>query len=169
VSKKRFTGGFDSIFGRAEEEPVKIMSDDIAPIAVEAAPLEPSAFNKKATTKNFTSDLDALFRDAMSEAVEERVTRIKRSVGIEDDPFEESTRQFKKPLSGLDALIRQTMETSLAGMEHAAVKRITLLFESAKIDKLKNIAKMERAFMKDLVQSVINEFITDYEKRKGAI
>jgi hypothetical protein len=43
------------------------------------------------------------------------------------------------------------------------------LFESAKIDKLKNIAKLERAFMKDLVQSVITEFIVDYEKRKGAI
>ena len=168
MGKKRFTGGFDSIFGREEEEPVKITSEDIA-VETPTAPAEPAAFSKKATVKNFTSDLDALFRDAMTERVEEKVTKIKRSVGIEDDPFEDSAREFKKPLSGLDALIRQTMETSLAGMEHAAVKRITLLFESAKIDKLKNIAKLERAFMKDLVQSVITEFIVDYEKRKGAI
>jgi hypothetical protein len=168
VAKKKFTSDFDSIFDVSETEPLKITNEDIAadlPTAPTASPVS----NKKATLKNFTSDLDALFRDAMSEAVEERVTKIKRSVGIEDDPFEESARLFKKPLSGLDALIRQTMDTSLAGMEHAAVKRITLLFESAKIDKLKNIAKLERAFMKDLVQGVISEFIVDYEKRKGAI
>jgi hypothetical protein len=168
VAKKKFTSDFDSIFDSSHAEPVKITNEDIA-ADLPPAPAESPVSNKKATMKSFTSDLDALFRDAMAEAVEERVTKIKRSVGIEDDPFEESARQFKKPLSGLDALIRQTMDTSLAGMEHAAVKRITLLFESAKIDKLKNIAKLERAFMKDLVQSVISEFIVDYEKRKGAI
>jgi hypothetical protein len=168
VAKKKFTSDFDSIFDDSETEPLKITNEDIA-ADLPTAPTVSPVSNKKATLKNFTSDLDALFRDAMTEAVEERVTKIKRSVGIEDDPFEESARAFKKPLSGLDALIRQTMDTSLAGMEHAAVKRITLLFESAKIDKLKNIAKLERAFMKDLVQSVITEFIVDYEKRKGAI
>jgi hypothetical protein len=168
VAKKKFSSDFDSIFDGAENEPVKITNEDIA-ADLPTAPAASPVLNKKATMKNFTSDLDALFRDAMTEAVEERVTKIKRSVGIEDDPFEESARLFKKPLSGLDALIRQTMDTSLAGMEHAAVKRITLLFESAKIDKLKNIAKLERAFMKDLVQGVISEFIVDYEKRKGAI
>ena len=126
-----------------------------------------SVVTRKTTSKNFTSDLDSLFNDAFSEAVEERVEKMRRSAGI-DDPFDEpKMRLHKQPLSGLDALIRSTIDTSLAGLDHAAIKRLTIMVESQKIDKLKSIAKLERSFVKDIVNGMLTEFINDYEKRTG--
>ena len=121
---------------------------------------------RRASNKNFTSDLDSLFQDAFTDSVEEKAEKLRR-LANNDDPFESNRRQYKQPLSGLDALIRSTMDTSLAEFDHAPVKRLTIMFENLKIEKLKSIAKMERSFVKDLVGGVLTEFINDYEKRSG--
>ena len=123
-----------------------------------------SAVLLRRTSKNFTSDLDSLFQEAFTEAVEEKLDKMKRDSGLQD-PFAADERVYKKPLSGLDALIRQTVDASLASLDHAAVKRLTILFENQKIEKLKTIAKQERAFVKDLVSGVLSEFIENYEKK----
>ena len=39
------------------------------------------------------------------------------------------------------------------------------MFENKKIEKLKSIAKQERAFVKDLVGDVLTEFIANYERQ----
>jgi hypothetical protein len=172
VSKKKFSSGLDSLFDS---------QDDIQDAVVEATPSvfeeqnanvrigSSSVVTRRASSKNFTSDLDSLFSEAFTDAVEEKVEKLRRASGI-DDPFEDNRRAYKQPLSGLDALIRSTIDTSLAGYEHAAVKRLTIFFENYKIDKLKSIAKSERSFVKDLVNGVLTEYINEYEKRtsKGA-
>jgi hypothetical protein len=172
VSKKKFSSGLDSLFDS---------QDDIQDAVVETTPSvfeeqnanvrigSSSVVTRRASSKNFTSDLDSLFSEAFTDAVEEKVEKLRRASGI-DDPFEDNRRAYKQPLSGLDALIRSTIDTSLAGYEHAAVKRLTIFFENYKIDKLKSIAKSERSFVKDLVNGVLTEYINEYEKRtsKGA-
>jgi hypothetical protein len=168
VSKKKFSSGLDSLFD---------VPDDIQDAVAEAAPsvFEEQNNNvrigsvstaRKASSKNFTSDLDSLFSEAFTDAVEEKVEKLRRASGIED-PFEDNRRAYKQPLSGLDALIRSTIDTSLAGFDHAAVKRLTIFFENYKVDKLKSIAKSERSFVKDLVNGVLTEYINNYEKQQA--
>ena len=154
----------DTLFEAKEEalDRAPSVSSSTATATLETQPL----VARRAHSKNFTSDLDSLFQDAFTEAVEEKLEKMRRTSGIQD-PFESTQRHNKQPLSGLDALIRSTLDTSLAGLEHAAIKRLTILFENQKIEKLKSIAKIERSFVKDLVSGVLTEFINDYEKRTG--
>ena len=165
MSKKKFSSGLDSLFDNNEE--LQKESVQNTPSVLEdtntttvASVVQP----RRLTSKNFTSDLDSLFNEAFTEAVEEKVGKLRRTAGLED-PFENTRRQTKQPLSGLDALIRSTIDTSLAGLDHAAIKRLTIMFETQKIEKLKSIAKMERAFVKDIVSGILTEFIEDYEKK----
>jgi hypothetical protein len=166
MSKKRFSSGLDSLFEKSNEQgAVAEVGTPSPPPSVSELEVEvKAAVMKRTTTKNFTSDLDSLFSEAFTEAVEEKVEKMRREAGI-NDPFSSPRENARKPLSGLDALIRNTVDTSLAGLEHAPVKRLTIMFENQKIEKLKNIAKQEKAFVKDLVNDVLTEFITNYEKR----
>ena len=162
MAKKRFTGDFtDSLFDESSPQAAAAMPTSSSRVATDmpAATVLP-----RRTSKNFTSDLDSLFQEAFTEAVEEKLDKLKRDSGLQD-PFANDERTYKKPLSGLDALIRQTVDASLASLDHAAVKRLTIMFESQKIEQLKTIAKQERSFVKDLVSGVLSEFIENYEKK----
>ena len=167
MSKKRFSSGLDSLFDnpRDEQEFEDVKAGKAPPPSVSELEAEVKAVvMKRTTTKNFTSDLDSLFNYAFTEALEEKVDKLRRDSGI-DDPFESKRDNYKRPLSGLDALIRSTIDTSLMGLEHAPIKRFTIMFENKKIEQLKNIAKQERAFVKDLVGDVLTEFIKNYEQQ----
>jgi hypothetical protein len=162
MAKKRFTGDFtDSLFDESSPKEAAAMPTSATKVETDA-PV--SAVVLRRTSKNFTSDLDSLFQEAFTEAVEEKLDKMKRDSGLQD-PFAADERAYKKPLSGLDALIRQTVDASLASLDHAAVKRLTIMFENQKIEKLKTIAKNERSFVKDLVSGVLSEFIENYEKK----
>jgi hypothetical protein len=162
MAKKRFTGDFtDSIFDESSPKEAAAMPTSATKVETDAPA---SAVVLRRTSKNFTSDLDSLFQEAFTEAVEEKLDKMKRDSGLQD-PFAADERAYKKPLSGLDALIRQTVDASLASLDHAAVKRLTIMFENQKIEKLKSIAKNERSFVKDLVSGVLSEFIENYEKK----
>ncbi len=169
MSKKKFSSGLDSLFENNEEQKEMVQPHPSVREALKpdtSVVAFPAATNRRVNSKNFTSDLDSLFQEAFTEAVEEKVEKMRKTVGL-DDPFENNRRQYKQPLSGLDALIRSTIDTSLAGLDHAAIKRLTIMFETQKIEKLKSIAKMERAFVKDIVSGILSEFIEDYEKKTG--
>ena len=162
MAKKRFTGDFtDSLFDKS-------LTQEAAAMPVSTSKMETdipaSVVLPRRAAKNFTSDLDSLFQEAFTEAVEEKLDKMKRDSGLQD-PFAADERAYKKPLSGLDALIRQTVDSSLAALDHAAVKRLTIMFENQKIEKLKTIAKQERSFVKDLVSGVLSEFIDNYERK----
>ena len=169
MSKKKFSSGFDSLFDNPEEAQEQVVEMNPSVFGAQNAYVKAESttvVTRKASSKNFTSDLDSLFSEAFTEAVEEKVEKLRRSAGLED-PFEDNKRSYKQSLSGLDALIRSTMDTSLAGFEHAAIKRLTIFFENYKVDKLKSIAKSERSFVKDLVNGVLTEYISNYEKKAG--
>jgi tRNA A37 threonylcarbamoyltransferase TsaD len=162
MAKKRFTGDFtDSLFDESLTQEAAAMPVSSSRAATE---IPTSVVLPRRASKNFTSDLDSLFQEAFTEAVEEKLDKLKRDSGLQD-PFAADERAYKKPLSGLDALIRQTVDSSLAALDHAAVKRLTIMFENQKIEKLKTIAKQERSFVKDLVSGVLSEFIDNYERK----
>ncbi len=167
MAKKKFSAGLDDLFGETREA-IQDAQPPQPVFAIEEKPGE-TVSPRRTTSKNFASDLDALFRDAFTVSYDEPGAGQKKGASSKDDLFGAERSAYKNPLSGLDALIRQTVDTSLAGFDHAPIKRITFVFENQKIEKLKSIAKREHSFLKDLVNGVISEFIDNYEQKTGKL
>ena len=100
---------------------------------------------KRSSSKNFTSDLESLFSDIPSNEVPEQLSQTsitKRTTGIK--------KRTEKPIVGLDALIRKTIEDNKEGMPSVAAirKRITITMEKKKLEQLKEIAKEKKTYLR---------------------
>ena len=76
---------------------------------------------------------------------------------------------FHAPLrSGLDALIRQTLDVQeMVTDEQSGKKRLTVAVDRTKLEKLKVIARLENAYLKDLLVTLIDGYIEEYTQQKG--
>ena len=124
---------------------------------------------KFSSRKNFTSDLDTLFETALNESLEQNV--LKQTQELEAKT-KASQHQIpgKKPLTGLDTLIRKTANAAFKEDDKKMpVKRVTFVFDRKKLEKLKRIARREKAYLKDLIGNAVSEFIQEYEQEKGDV
>ena len=70
--------------------------------------------------------------------------------------------------NGLDNLIRQTIDLKeITTDETSGKKRLTVAVDRPKLEKLKTIARLENAYLKDLLVQLIDEYIQEYTKEKG--
>lgn len=113
----------------------------------------------KKTTKSFSANLDDLFQEAIEESVQENAEKIKKK--------RRTTSKRKKPMFGLDALIRETVETSKVEVIPTNTKRVTFVFDEEKINKLKQLARLKKAYVKDIVNEIISEYLDENEPIKG--
>lgn len=111
------------------------------------------------------SDLDALLQEALEESLEKYESNQPAPSG------KSKTTLAAAPLaasSGLDALIRQTVDVQDLGPdEQTGKRRLTVAVDKTKLDKLKLIARMENAYLKDLLVGLIDEYIREYGREKG--
>jgi hypothetical protein len=103
--------------------------------------------------KSFMSNLDDLLQEAIEEGVQEQVEKIKQK--------KPTVSKRKKPMFGLDALIRETVETSQAEVAPKNTKRVTFVFDEAKIEKLQQLARLKKAYVKDIVNEIISEYLKE--------
>jgi hypothetical protein len=108
--------------------------------------------SKKKVTKSFMSDLDGFLQDAIEEGVQDQATKIKTGKP-------KAAVKRKKPLFGLDALIRETVETSRVEVTPQNTKRVTFIFDEEKIEKLQKIARLKKAYVKDIINDIVSEYI----------
>jgi hypothetical protein len=163
VSKKKFTNGLESIFTNTDKEDSYLgenstfMTEEFHEedaVEVKVAPV------RRVSAKNFTSNLNSVMDNSMTTSFDSFV---------EDANNMTSSRasHFKKPLlkpavSGLDALIRQTVGD--VSDDHSNLKkRITLILDQMTVEKLRSIAKTESAYVKDVIEKVIDQYIKNYE------
>ena len=118
---------------------------------------------KKELQKNFTSDLDTLFEQALVDTIEEKQERAKSNIQAPPKPRNQRLRR----LSGLDALIRHTEDMDVVEVNVPTKKRVTFVFDKDKLAKLKEIAKMEKSYLKDIIGDVVSKFIEKYEKEQN--
>ncbi len=70
--------------------------------------------------------------------------------------------------TGLDALIRQTIDIQdLEKEEQRGIRRLTVAVDREKLEKLTAIARMENAYLKDLLLELIDDYISEYADQKG--
>jgi hypothetical protein len=151
MSKKRFTDGLDDLLN--------------TPPALHESTPEPDATPERPRRasggKTFSTDLDALLSEALEESLEklESGKQLQHKVKKEDRP---------ERLTGLDALIRQTLNMENFTIdEETGKKRLTVAVDKMKLDKLKVIARLENAYLKDIMVSLIDEYIQSYTQEKG--
>ncbi len=225
MSKKRFIYGFESLFGGPDEG---MPQEETPVIALERSPEEEEkpkpkrrrrrparvAANavadteqqdKRSSSKSFTSDLESLFMDAMTDSyeediqeeqteqpaaaetaeviaqkatlVEDEVSTPAKAADSEKDKMPEEAakptpvrkrRTVRSPRTrgGLDMLIRQTSEETYIEYQ-SENKRVTFVFDKKKLEKLKVIAKSQKAFLKDIIGDVVSKYIEKYEDSNG--
>lgn len=167
MSKKKFTDGLESLFGDntsfEKESPLLVTTEEEV---TEEKPKSVAPKRKsKRGGKSFTSDLDTLFSEVVQEIENDYLAKAKKV----DKPQQQSKKKVRKPVSGLDALIRSTVGSSKEhNLSYETRKRISFTFDKIKIEKLKKIAKTEKAYLKDIVGKLIEEYIAEYEDSKGA-
>lgn len=168
---KGFKAGLEQLWMDAIEEEDSLQSISPTPKSKPKVASKPKKKTTKSTrsstSKSFTDDLSSLFNDSIMESVQERVKQIKEQP--KSTKKAKSTRKQKAKIdkpSGLDVLIRRTVESSKVDISHEPKRRITFLFEEEKIARLKSIAKARQAYIKDIIGDIVSEFIDDYEKKE---
>lgn len=160
MSKKRFSEGLDDLFSDAHAGHGNLFETDTA-----VAP----ATERKSAHKNFMADLDSLLHEALEESLE----RFEANQPDSTTPSGKSKAtganiSYRSPMTGLDALIRQTIDVQeIANDEASGKKRLTVTVDRTKLDKLKTIARLENSYMKDLLVHLIDEYIQEYTEQKG--
>ncbi len=158
MSKKRFTAGLESLLSSPEEDALQgnaLLSAESTTAKSSNIPKpEP---NKKAQGKRFTDDLQAFLMEAFEESFERQMQQVPAEAEIK--------KRSAKPMEGLDALIRSTIEPKVQFDQHAT-RRLTLQFDERKLEKLKTIAKMEKTLLRDIIDGIVEEYIARWEKQK---
>lgn len=157
MSKKKFSQGLSELL------------DDIvgSPGELEQITQTPTAAPRRHGSKNFFADLESLMEEAMHEGEGQETLR-------EAPPSHKSksdqTQMQAGFAGGLDMLIRQTISLEEQTIQSAEDKRrITVIIDRQKAERLKQIARTQNAFMKDLIARMIESYIESFQERKPDI
>ncbi len=171
MSKKKFNSGLESLFSEGADQDLEqgkvTLLNTKKKRSSESKNAQVKTDAAAAPVKSFTSDLDSLFNDVMTEAIEEKVEAI---ITEKEKPVRKRRIRSSKPLSGLDALFRRTVDKSEEEEEvkiERNIKRVSFTFHKDRLLKLKSIAKMEKSYLKDIISEVVSEYIDEYEKKTG--
>lgn len=146
MSKKKFTSGLESLF-------VEIATEEQGVIA------QSGDGERKQGNKDFSSDLAAFLASAFEESLGEQLAQAQTGGAKRENPI---------AASGLDLLLRSSLSPkSMEIHNQHPTRRITLIFEAEKLEKLKTIARLEQAQVKDIVNDIVAEYIKKYENQKG--
>lgn len=173
MSKKRFSDGLDNLFEVKEQEQDNISVELQLESEAEKNDFSDSNGSIKRSSrlvvsrqgKNFTSDLDTLLEDALMESLEQGFDN-----NFKKDQLSAKMNISKKSeaVTGLDALIRRTIDNSGADYEKGVnLRRVTFTFDKLLLSKLKSIARTEKSYLKDIVNQIVEGYIQTYEKKRG--
>ncbi len=163
MSKKKFTAGLESLFGDAsndtlpEENP--LLSGREKPAATRPAKASDA---RPSSGKDFTSELQSFLETSFEESLERQLKEKEKT------PKAANKKRRHRP-SGLDLLIQRTVDKAEQQPEnpHKGLgKRITLLLDQEKLEKLKEIARQERTYLRNIIDEIVAEYIKSYDKRK---
>jgi len=161
VSKKKFKAGLESLFG---DTGVDDQLPGIRPLLVEEEAQESRDSTrrnrpKKRSSKNFTSDLEGLFHSALDKEFKEPAKTSSLASGRDT----KVKKRRERPVIGIDALIRRTSAENREEFKSSSPlkKRVTFSLEKKKIEKLKVIAKSKKAYLKDIVDDIISQYLDE--------
>ncbi|MCB9275449.1 MAG: hypothetical protein H6564_15500 [Lewinellaceae bacterium] len=164
MAKKRFTEGLESVFGAASEDTLQEDSPLLSTTRPKESPDEKGEGHARHShAKDFSSDLEAFLSGAFEDSFEEQYEqREAKRQPISANP--QVKKRHRRPMSGLDALIRSTIEPENVRVQERNARRVTLTFDPDKLDKLKKIARLEKAYLRDIIDEIVSDYLDDYEQ-----
>ncbi len=154
MSKKRFSDGFDSLFGDdffQEEEQSKEQKTESATAKPKAA-----ARKKSGSSKKCASGLESLLSEAFEEEMQDQLSGKKS---------EKPSASQRKSFGGLDSLIRSTIDPEKMRKSDAKnQRRLTIMIDADKVDQLKDIAKMEKTYLKYIIRDIVTAYLEKMNK-----
>ena len=164
MSKKRFSEGLDDLFSGSDASQGEAFGNSMVMTSPSVA-----SERKTPSHKSFMTGLDALLQEALDESLERHESNQPDSVSASSKTKTASADTLRAPArSGLDMLIRQTIDVQeLTTDETTGKKRLTVAVDRPKLEKLKAIARLENAFLKDLLVQLIDEYIEEYNQKNG--
>jgi len=119
---------------------------------------------KKSKGKRFSDDLQSYLMEAFEESFERQTQQ--QSL---DSHTVELKKRSQKPMSGLDALIRTTVDPKIQIDSAQQLRRLTVAFDEQKLEKLKTIARIEKTYLRDIIDEIVADYIQEYEQKRGKI
>ncbi len=163
MSRKKFIESVESIFS---EDDSAILSEDSVLLSDKnknASKKRKSSKRRSSHGKNFSSDLEDFLEEAFEESFEEQIQQSESKPPVES----QIKKRTRRPAGGLDTLIRSTVEPSHIEMQETPTRRVTLIFDQKKLEQLKTIARLERTYLKDIIDDIVEDFLESYEKEQS--
>ncbi len=159
MGKKKFKDGLESLFDEVQQESLSKKS----PLLFETGQQEaPQRKAKPSAGKHFSDDLELFFQESLKESIQEELSSSSQNLKTA------RVNRSSRPKDGLDALIRRTVDSTQIELRYDESKRrIVLTFDRERLSKLKQIAKMEKTLLKDMISRVVADYIKEYEHKKG--
>jgi hypothetical protein len=159
VAKKStisFKDSLDSLFSTFENE-----EGGLGALPVFESTPKPPMEGRKTTkpAKSFLGDLDEFFKETFEESINKQLIDVKHG----KKPTRPARRT--KPVFGIDNIIQSTVDSTVIRND-AAEQKITLTFDMEKLNRLNEIADVEKARIKDIIDSLIVQYIQEYEAKK---
>ena len=180
MSKKKFKKGLESLFGDWGGDPIDDVvlelenTEDYQSEPEKSKPHAKKDSSKRANAgKNFTMDLDSLFQEVVHESIEEQFELKKekkknKNEKTESKPKAKTEKKKRRVIprsGGIDSLIRSTVEGSIVQIESTSTKkRVSFVFDKEKLKKLKSIAKLKKAYLKDVIDEVVAEYLSKHDE-----
>lgn len=154
---KSFTSGLEGLFSSKVTKITRVADSKTVPKKKKESPKKTS-LTLEQDKKEVTSSLDALFQESID------------SKGL--DSFIVNT-SFSKPKTkrtppkskGFDDLFTPTVKIVEEPKNQKNKKRVTFTFEEEKLAVLKKIAREEEAFLKDIINRIVTEYLEKYPKK----
>lgn len=168
MAKKNFNKGLEDIFKKDEKEinpDTEVLEQEKHPVKDKKhqESLSRKKLRKKSSRKNFTFDLNNLLSEALQSTDEDD-----KAKSVEETRSTPKKRMNKVPLSGINALIRKTIDSDYDSDAQREFKRVTFICDRDKVARLKQIAKSEKTYLKDILIDLIEDYIADFEKSKAS-
>lgn len=162
MGKKNFTDGLESLFLDPAEDVLQRnpllgydarsgSAQDTAMSSSTALKNELDLFLKENFAQGFTLDDEPESDDAAHSKLQ-----VTKPLSLKSD------KEYHKPLSGLDLLIRSTGEISYEDQPRLNLRRFSFFIEKSLLNQMKAIARQRGMYLKDLIIEVFTEFV---EKR----
>lgn len=154
-NKKSFADGLDMLFTQTLEDNLQ---DNPSMLDVEQPSEKKKKRTKKSTTKSrktsrksFSTDLELFFKESIESNIEgAEVTEIKRNI-VKDNK--------NRKAIGIDVLIQRTANPTKAAPVKPSTKRVTFVLDKTKIEGLKNVARSQKKYMKNIISDLIEEYL----------
>ncbi|MCO6486337.1 MAG: hypothetical protein J5I41_11245 [Saprospiraceae bacterium] len=168
MSRKSFTDGLESLFSSAREEralrrlsrpgrhPGPSGKEESTAVAEEER--EVRTGRRGSHQKTFALDIEAFLEDVLQESIREELEK------EASRPKKPDKELVQEPPTGVDALIRSTLESGEMEIQTGKTRRVTFFFDERKVERLKEIAKRENIYLREVISRIVAEYLSRMER-----